>query len=72
MEPELAPGRSILLVMRPVVGISQCLDDRGPHETALEIIRVFGDQVIPKFDTDPVHRTTRFREAAGGPLVPRD
>ena len=43
-----------------------------PHETALEIIRVFGDQVIPKFDTDPVHRTTRFREAAGGPLVPRD
>ena len=31
-------------------------------------IRLFGDHVIPKLDKDPVHRSTRFREAAGGPL----
>ena len=23
-----------------------------------------GEHVIPKLDTDPVHRTTRFRDAA--------
>lgn len=40
-----------------------------PHEYALESIRLFGDHVIPKLDKDPVHRTTRFREAAGGPLT---
>jgi hypothetical protein len=39
-----------------------------PHEYAVETIRLFGDHVIPKLDRDPVHRTTRFREAAGGPL----
>ncbi len=39
-----------------------------PMEYALETIRLFGDHVIPKFDTDPKHRSTRFREAAGGPL----
>ena len=43
-----------------------------PHESAMDSIRVFGEQVIPKFDTDPKHSTTRYREAAGGPLVPRD
>ncbi len=34
------------------------------HEAALESIRLFGKHVIPKLDTDPVHRTTKFREAA--------
>ncbi|MEE9286137.1 MAG: LLM class flavin-dependent oxidoreductase [Dehalococcoidia bacterium] len=43
-----------------------------PHDVVLESIRVFGEQVIPKFDTEPKHSTTRFREAAGGPLVPRE
>jgi hypothetical protein len=28
------------------------------------MIRLMGEHVIPKIDTDPVHRTTRFREAA--------
>jgi alkanesulfonate monooxygenase SsuD/methylene tetrahydromethanopterin reductase-like flavin-dependent oxidoreductase (luciferase family) len=37
----------------------------GSHEATLETIRLFGEHVIPKLDTDPVHRTTRFREAAG-------
>jgi alkanesulfonate monooxygenase SsuD/methylene tetrahydromethanopterin reductase-like flavin-dependent oxidoreductase (luciferase family) len=38
----------------------------GPDslEGTLETIRLLGEYVIPKLDTDPVHRTTRFREAA--------
>jgi alkanesulfonate monooxygenase SsuD/methylene tetrahydromethanopterin reductase-like flavin-dependent oxidoreductase (luciferase family) len=35
-----------------------------PLEHASETIRLFGEHVIPKLDPDPVHRTTRFREAA--------
>ena len=33
-------------------------------EETLTTIRLLGEHVIPKIDTDPVHRTTRFREAA--------
>jgi alkanesulfonate monooxygenase SsuD/methylene tetrahydromethanopterin reductase-like flavin-dependent oxidoreductase (luciferase family) len=33
-------------------------------EESLETIRLIGEHVIPKLDKDPVHRTTRFREAA--------
>ena len=32
------------------------------HEAALRCIRLYGEHVIPKFDTDPVHRSTRCRE----------
>jgi alkanesulfonate monooxygenase SsuD/methylene tetrahydromethanopterin reductase-like flavin-dependent oxidoreductase (luciferase family) len=32
------------------------------HEDALNCIRLYGEHVIPKFDTDPVHRSTRCRE----------
>jgi alkanesulfonate monooxygenase SsuD/methylene tetrahydromethanopterin reductase-like flavin-dependent oxidoreductase (luciferase family) len=31
---------------------------------SLEMVRLMGEHVIPKVDTDPVHRTTRLREAA--------
>ena len=31
---------------------------------AEETIRLVGDHVIPQIDKDPVHRTTRFRDAA--------
>ena len=34
------------------------------HEQDLETIRLMGEHVIPKIDTDPVHRTTRYRRAA--------
>jgi len=34
------------------------------HEEILEMIELFGDVVIPEFDRDPVHSTTRYREAA--------
>jgi alkanesulfonate monooxygenase SsuD/methylene tetrahydromethanopterin reductase-like flavin-dependent oxidoreductase (luciferase family) len=33
-------------------------------EGTLETIRLLGEHVIPQVDTDPVHRTTRMREAA--------
>ena len=32
--------------------------------TALETVRLFGAEVQPRFDKDPVHSTTRYREAA--------
>jgi alkanesulfonate monooxygenase SsuD/methylene tetrahydromethanopterin reductase-like flavin-dependent oxidoreductase (luciferase family) len=38
----------------------------GPHEGVLETIRLLGEHVIPKLDTDPTHRTSRFRAAAAG------
>jgi alkanesulfonate monooxygenase SsuD/methylene tetrahydromethanopterin reductase-like flavin-dependent oxidoreductase (luciferase family) len=31
------------------------------QEQSLETIRLFGEHVIPKFDKDPVHRSTRMR-----------
>jgi alkanesulfonate monooxygenase SsuD/methylene tetrahydromethanopterin reductase-like flavin-dependent oxidoreductase (luciferase family) len=35
-----------------------------PQEACVETCRLFGTKVIPRFDTDPVHSTTRYREAA--------
>src|SRR5438046_406443 len=35
-----------------------------PQAVALESVATFGRHVIPRFDTDPVHSTTRMREAA--------
>jgi alkanesulfonate monooxygenase SsuD/methylene tetrahydromethanopterin reductase-like flavin-dependent oxidoreductase (luciferase family) len=35
-----------------------------PKERSLEMIRLMGERVIPKIDTDPLHRTTKQREAA--------
>jgi len=34
-----------------------------PIEVAVEATETFGRAVLPRFDTDPVHRTTRQREA---------
>ncbi|HUI02388.1 MAG TPA: LLM class flavin-dependent oxidoreductase [Acidimicrobiales bacterium] len=36
----------------------------APIETTLETIELMGEHVIPKFDTDPVHRTSRMRDLA--------
>ncbi|GHF58080.1 luciferase [Streptomyces mashuensis] len=36
-----------------------------PYEDTMTTIRLIGEHVIPKIDTDPVHRTTRLRQAAG-------
>ncbi|MFF0425887.1 LLM class flavin-dependent oxidoreductase [Streptomyces sp. NPDC004520] len=35
------------------------------YEDTMNSIKLIGEHVIPKIDTDPVHRTTRFRQAAG-------
>ncbi len=34
------------------------------HEEILEILELFGTKVIPEYDTDPVHSTTRYRQNA--------
>jgi alkanesulfonate monooxygenase SsuD/methylene tetrahydromethanopterin reductase-like flavin-dependent oxidoreductase (luciferase family) len=34
------------------------------HEEILECIELFGGKVIPEYDTDPVHSTTRYRQTA--------
>ncbi len=37
------------------------------HEESLECIEVFGKSVIPEYDKDPVHSTTRYRQLAEKP-----
>jgi alkanesulfonate monooxygenase SsuD/methylene tetrahydromethanopterin reductase-like flavin-dependent oxidoreductase (luciferase family) len=37
-----------------------------PRDLAVEAVETFGTHVLPQFDTDPVHRTTRLREAQTG------
>jgi alkanesulfonate monooxygenase SsuD/methylene tetrahydromethanopterin reductase-like flavin-dependent oxidoreductase (luciferase family) len=39
-----------------------------PAERVIESMELFGKEVIPQFDKDPVHSTTRFREAAARDL----
>jgi hypothetical protein len=34
------------------------------HDEILEMLELFGDKVIPEFDKDPVHSTTRYRQLA--------
>ncbi|MBS1848170.1 MAG: LLM class flavin-dependent oxidoreductase, partial [Actinobacteria bacterium] len=34
------------------------------HEEVLEMLEIFGDRVIPEFDTDPEHRTAKMRATA--------
>jgi alkanesulfonate monooxygenase SsuD/methylene tetrahydromethanopterin reductase-like flavin-dependent oxidoreductase (luciferase family) len=36
----------------------------GDLEASLETIRLLGEYVIPKIDTEPLHSTTRYRQAA--------
>ena len=38
-----------------------------PVEVAIEAIETFGRTVLPVYDKDPVHSTTRQREAQVGP-----
>jgi alkanesulfonate monooxygenase SsuD/methylene tetrahydromethanopterin reductase-like flavin-dependent oxidoreductase (luciferase family) len=37
-----------------------------PIDVAIESVETFGRQVLPRFDTDPVHSTRRQREAQLG------
>ena len=47
-------------------GVDQLVFGIGPssQESTLKTIELIGKHVIPKLDTDPVHRTTKMREAA--------
>jgi alkanesulfonate monooxygenase SsuD/methylene tetrahydromethanopterin reductase-like flavin-dependent oxidoreductase (luciferase family) len=45
------------------------LSSTMPIETCVEAIETFGRHVLPTFDTDQVHRTTRHREAAASVAV---
>jgi alkanesulfonate monooxygenase SsuD/methylene tetrahydromethanopterin reductase-like flavin-dependent oxidoreductase (luciferase family) len=49
-------------------GVDQLALGIGPAAQAetLETIRLFGEHIIPKLDTDPMHRTDRFKQAAIG------
>jgi alkanesulfonate monooxygenase SsuD/methylene tetrahydromethanopterin reductase-like flavin-dependent oxidoreductase (luciferase family) len=40
-----------------------------PTEVVAASMELFGREVIPQFDTDPVHSTTRYREAAVASLL---
>ncbi|CAN5836701.1 LLM class flavin-dependent oxidoreductase [soil metagenome] len=39
------------------------LSQETPIEVVIEATELFGREVIPQFDTDPVHRTTRLRRS---------
>jgi hypothetical protein len=39
-----------------------------PHELLERSIKLFGDEVIPRFDTDEEHSTSRYRTAAAARL----
>ncbi|MGC0420237.1 hypothetical protein [Embleya sp. AB8] len=45
------------------VGVDRLVLDPGCDDRAntLKTIELFGKHVVPRFDTDPEHRTTRFR-----------
>jgi len=38
--------------------------DSVEHDEVLEMLELFGTKVIPEYDKDPVHSTTRYRETA--------
>jgi alkanesulfonate monooxygenase SsuD/methylene tetrahydromethanopterin reductase-like flavin-dependent oxidoreductase (luciferase family) len=39
-------------------------DEGFQHDEVLEMIEIFGNEVIPEFDRDPQHSTTRYRRSA--------
>ncbi|MDT4934522.1 MAG: hypothetical protein QOK11_2414 [Pseudonocardiales bacterium] len=54
------------------MGVDQIVTGPNCHpfrtqEESLRSLRLFGQEVLPRFDKDPVHRTTRMREAALSP-----
>ena len=39
-----------------------------PHEVLVETVTLFGDEVIPRFDKDREHSTSRYRREAAARL----
>jgi alkanesulfonate monooxygenase SsuD/methylene tetrahydromethanopterin reductase-like flavin-dependent oxidoreductase (luciferase family) len=58
---QIARGHQTVGVDQLVFGVP---GGSASHEETLEILETFGKQVIPEFDEDPVHSTTRYRESA--------
>ena len=54
--------------LRLVEAAEQLFARKGVHQATtrevLEMLEMFGTKVIPEFDPDPVHSTTRYRETA--------
>lgn len=46
------------------------INDGMSHEENLEMLELFGEQVIPEFDTSPEHSTAVYRRNAQGPKYP--
>ena len=63
---QLGPGEQIGRYQE--VGCDQLvfgLPNEGfEHEEVLEMIELFGTEVIPELDDEPIHRTTRMRATA--------
>ena len=63
------PSRPITIVVpyTPATGADQIVFGMPvdmPVEAALESISLFGKHVLPKLDKDPMHRSSRMRDAA--------
>ena len=56
------------IVKYQTVGCDQLVfgipNDGVSHEEVLEMLELFGSKIIPEFDKDPIHSTTRYRETA--------
>jgi len=39
-----------------------------PHDLLERTVKLFGDEVIPRFDRDPEHSTSRYRAAAAAAM----
>jgi alkanesulfonate monooxygenase SsuD/methylene tetrahydromethanopterin reductase-like flavin-dependent oxidoreductase (luciferase family) len=73
------PEEAIRVLKRwEAAGVDGVIFGVGPlgDEHAMETLRCVGEYIIPEFDKDPVHRTTRFRDsvkdqptATGAPRV---
>jgi len=66
-EPDWAPiygGYLALFLLACLLVSIGILASSQPQAVALESVELFGKYVQPRFDKDPVHSTTRMREAA--------
>lgn len=58
---QIARGYEAVGVDQLVFGVP---GDAVTHDEVTECLELFGEQVIPEFDRDPVHSTTRYRQGA--------
>jgi alkanesulfonate monooxygenase SsuD/methylene tetrahydromethanopterin reductase-like flavin-dependent oxidoreductase (luciferase family) len=56
------------LSMWQAIGVDQIImgpsGSTYPHDLMERAVKLFGDEVIPRFDTDPEHSTSRYRRLA--------